>query len=148
MLKWDIVKVEEDGSIAINFLSLQRDELGKDYENKVKAGKRSAEQRSNRPPPPVPTPLTYPESESELESEDIYTKHKYGEYKHVLLTDSQHSKLLSDLGDKGLAAAIKRVDEYVQQTGKHYKDYNLTIRNWLARDREKSQPKEPRYTSL
>ena len=61
-------------------------------------------------------------------------RHKHGEYKHVLLTDEQYEKLLIDLGQKNLEEYIKKVDEYCQQYGKSYKDYNLTIRNWFKKD--------------
>lgn len=61
-------------------------------------------------------------------------RHKHGEYKHVLLTDAQYNKLLSDYGYEKLDAYIRKVDEYCQQHGKTYADWNLTIRNWMRRD--------------
>lgn len=61
-------------------------------------------------------------------------RRKYGEYKHVLLTDEQHKKLNEDFGNNTVALYIRKVDEYCQQTGKTYKDYNLTIRNWIGKD--------------
>lgn len=57
-------------------------------------------------------------------------KHKYGEYKHILLTDTQYNKLVSDFGEERVSKAIKKVDEYVQTSGKTYKDYNLVLRKW------------------
>lgn len=60
--------------------------------------------------------------------------HKHGEYKHVLLTDEQYNKLLSDYGEKLLSEYIRKVDEYCQQHGKSYSDWNLTVRNWMRRD--------------
>ena len=61
-------------------------------------------------------------------------KHKYGEYKHVLLTDEQYSKLINDYGEKTVKTYIQKVDEYCQQYGRSYNDYNLTIRKWLRKD--------------
>lgn len=61
-------------------------------------------------------------------------RHRYGEYKHVLLTDEQYKNLNVDFGSNAVAVYIKKVDEYCQQTGKTYKDYNLTIRNWIRKD--------------
>lgn len=61
-------------------------------------------------------------------------RHKHGEYKHVLLTDAQYNKLLSDYGSEKLDAYIRKVDEYCEQTGKKYKNYLLTIRNWIRKD--------------
>lgn len=64
--------------------------------------------------------------------------HKYGEYKHVKLTDEQYSKLIFDFSEAIIQDYIKRVDEYCQQYGKSYKDYNLTIRKWISKDGEKN----------
>lgn len=61
-------------------------------------------------------------------------KHKYGEYKHVLLTGEQYSKLVKDFGAKVADQYIKEVDEYCQQYGKSYSDYNLAIRNFIRRN--------------
>ena len=62
-------------------------------------------------------------------------KHKHGEYQHVLLTDDEYKKLISDYGEKVTAEYIKKVDEYCEQSGKRYKNYNLAIRNtFMKRD--------------
>lgn len=60
------------------------------------------------------------------------SKKRYGEYQHVLLTDTQYNKLKEDVPN--LENWIRKVDEYCQIHGKTYKDYNLVIRNWY-RDR-------------
>ncbi len=57
-------------------------------------------------------------------------KHKYGEYQHVLLTDKQYQKLIEDFGEKRTLNGIKKVDEYCEQYGKRYSNYNLTLRKW------------------
>lgn len=72
--------------------------------------------------------------EKNKQIKEINKRNKYGEYKHVLLTEEQHSRLLNDLGETKLNEYIKRVDEYVQMKGKSYKDYNLVIRNWFKND--------------
>jgi hypothetical protein len=61
-------------------------------------------------------------------------KSKYGEYKHVLLTDMQYSRLKAEFGEKA-DKYISKVDEYCQQTGKSYKDYNLTVRKFMREDK-------------
>ena len=73
-----------------------------------------------------------------IDKNSIEGRHKYGEYKHVLLTDEQYNKLLTDLGQKNLEEYIKKVDEYCQQYGKSYKDYNLTIRKWFKNDHKEA----------
>ena len=61
-------------------------------------------------------------------------RHKHGEYGHVLLTEEQYSKLIADFGESTIAEFIRKADEYVQMHGKTYRDYNLTIRNWISKD--------------
>ena len=63
---------------------------------------------------------------------------KYGEYNHVLLTDEQYQKLVTDYSADKITEYIKKIDEYCQQYGKSYKDYNLTIRKWILSDNQKS----------
>ena len=62
---------------------------------------------------------------------------KYGEYNHVLLTDEQYQKLVADYSAEKITEYIKKIDEYCQQYGKSYKDYNLTIRKWILSDNQK-----------
>lgn len=57
-------------------------------------------------------------------------RHKHGQYKHVALTDDEYDRLIADYGEEQTAAAIKKVDEYCEQHGKTYKNYNLTLRKW------------------
>ena len=67
-------------------------------------------------------------------------KHKHGEFKHVLLTDSDYQKLIKDFGETVTATYIRKVDEYCEQSGKRYKNYYLAIRNtFMARDGVKPQ---------
>ena len=67
-------------------------------------------------------------------------KHKYGEFKHVLLTDKEKDKLLSELGEHKFNLVIKRLDEYIEETGKKYKNHNLTIRRWVIEAVTKENP--------
>ncbi len=69
-------------------------------------------------------------------------KHEYGEYKHVKLTDSQYDKLVKDYGEDAVKAGIKNVDEYCQEYGKAYKDYNLTLRRWGIKSEKIDVPQQ------
>lgn len=62
---------------------------------------------------------------------------KYGEYKHVLLTGAQYTNLVKEFGAKVADEYIQKVDEYCQQNGKTYKDYNLTVRKFMREDKVK-----------
>ena len=61
-------------------------------------------------------------------------KHKYGEFEHVRLSDDDISKLKDAFGDILLAEYVKHLDEYIENTGKSYKNHYLTIRNWIKKD--------------
>ena len=67
-------------------------------------------------------------------------KHKYGEYKNVLLTDEELEKLKTEYTD--YADRIERLSSYVASTGKSYKSHYATIRNWARKDAEKPGRKE------
>ena len=58
------------------------------------------------------------------------SKHKYGEYQHVLLTDKEHTHLLELYGDS-LDEHIKILDEYIETSGKKYKNHSLVIQKWV-----------------
>ena len=79
--------------------------------------------------------------EKEKEKEDSVespppkiTKHKYGEYKNVLLTDEELQKLKTEYSD--YEERIERLSSYVASTGKKYKSHYATIRNWARKDKE------------
>jgi predicted phage replisome organizer len=67
-------------------------------------------------------------------------KHKYGEYKNVLLTDEELQKLKTEYSD--YQDRIERLSSYVASTGKSYKSHYATIRNWARKDAEKPGRKE------
>ena len=60
-------------------------------------------------------------------------KHKYGEYKNVLLSDEDLEKLKDefpwDYEDR-----IDKLSSYIASTGKSYKNHLATIRNWARKD--------------
>ncbi|MDT2437925.1 phage replisome organizer N-terminal domain-containing protein [Enterococcus avium] len=61
------------------------------------------------------------------------TRHKYGEYKNVLLSDEQLEKLKKEF-PADWEARIERVSSYCESTGKSYKNYFATIKNWAKKD--------------
>ncbi|MFS1173194.1 phage replication initiation protein [Enterococcus faecium] len=65
-------------------------------------------------------------------------RHKYGEYKNVLLTDEQMDKLKTEFPND-YQERIERLSEYCESSGKTYKNYLATIRSWARK--EKSEPK-------
>ena len=66
------------------------------------------------------------------------TRHKYGEYKNVLLSDEELAKLKAEFPD--WEERIERLSEYIASTGKKYKSHLATIRNWARKDKPKGKP--------
>lgn len=80
-----------------------------------------------------PIKLNNNSNKNELNKNNINVcthKHKYGEYSHVLLTDKEHTHLLDLYGDS-LDEHIKILDEYIETSGKKYKNHSLVIQKWV-----------------
>lgn len=78
-------------------------------------------------------------------SEEKPVKHRYGEYKHVLLSDEDMEKLKAAYPD--VNEKIRKLDEYIEETGKNYKNHYITITRW-AKDDDKNKPKERKLRRL
>ena len=61
------------------------------------------------------------------------TRHKYGLYENVLLTDEEYEKLQEEF-PHDYSERIERLSEYMASTGKKYKNFLATIRNWAKKD--------------
>ena len=66
------------------------------------------------------------------------TRHKYGQYSNVLLSDEEMEKLINEFPND-YSDRIERLSEYMASTGKSYKSHLATIRNWAKRDMENSK---------
>ncbi len=75
-------------------------------------------------------------------------KHKYGEYQHVLLTDTDKDRLINDYGEDQTHAAIKYLDEYIETSGKKYKNHYLVMRKWVFDAVKERATKNQAGTSL
>ena len=64
------------------------------------------------------------------------TRHKYGTYKNVLLTDEDMEKLKTEFPDDW-QNRIERLSEYIASSGKTYKNHLATIRVWAKKDKER-----------
>ena len=62
------------------------------------------------------------------------TRHKYGEYKNVLLSDEELEKLKAEFADDW-QERIERLSEYIASTGKKYKNFLATIRTWARKEK-------------
>lgn len=59
-------------------------------------------------------------------------KHKFGEYSHVLLTDKEYNHLVKLYGSIEIVENhIQILDEYIETSGKKYKNHSLVIQKWV-----------------
>ena len=63
------------------------------------------------------------------------TRHKYGAYENVLLTDVDFQRLTEEF-PHDWSVRIERLSEYIASTGKKYKNHLATIRSWARKDNE------------
>jgi hypothetical protein len=71
--------------------------------------------------------------ESIVDSPKKETRHKYGAYNNVLLSDTDFEKLKTEFPD--YKERIERLSEYIASTGKSYKNHLATIRSWAKKDK-------------
>ena len=74
------------------------------------------------------------------------SKHKYGEFQHVLLTDKEHTHLIELYGNS-LDEHIKILDEYIETSGKKYKNHSLVIQKWVHDEWMKRNKDKPTLDS-
>ncbi len=68
------------------------------------------------------------------------TRHKYGTYKNVFLTDEDMEKLKTEFPDDW-QNRIERLSDYIASSGKTYKNHLATIRVWAKKDKEREMLK-------
>lgn len=64
-------------------------------------------------------------------------KHKHGEYKNVLLSDEELTKLKAEIPN--VQEYIDRLSSYIASSGKSYKSHLATIRNWYRKDKDEKK---------
>lgn len=71
------------------------------------------------------------------ETEKIYkpkeVRHRYGPYWNVMLTDAQYETLQEEF-PLDYDERIERLSEYIESTGKKYKNHLAVIRTWARKD--------------
>lgn len=80
------------------------------------------------------------ELDKEIEKEKKQTKHKYGAYSHVLLSDSEYSSLKNDFPN--FQELITYLDEYIEMKGYKAKSHYLAIRKWVADAVKERKPQQ------
>lgn len=73
---------------------------------------------------------TSPADTAKANEKDAMPKHKYGEYKHVLLKDEELQKLKEKYTN--WEELIRYLDEYIEMKGYKAKSHYLAIKNWVV----------------
>jgi len=73
-------------------------------------------------------------------------KKKYGEYQNVQFDDEQYEKLINEFPND-YEKRIQSLDDYIQSSGKKYKDHLATIRNWARKEGYK-KPEKIEYQTV
>ena len=74
---------------------------------------------------------------------NVEEKNPFGEFSHVLLTDTEYSKLSERFGEQKTTEYIVKLDRYIENypaKGNKYKSHYATILNWIDKD-TKEAPK-------
>lgn len=74
-------------------------------------------------------------------------KHKFGAYKHVLLSDKEHQSLVDEYGADQTQKAISFLDEYIEMKGYKARSHYLCIRKWVFDAIKEDQMKQQRLGS-
>ena len=76
----------------------------------------------------------YINTDSKKQKKQPEKRTKYGEYKHVLLTDTQHNKLLEEWGETETTRMITLLDEGIEEKGYKYKNFYLALKKWKSNE--------------
>ena len=112
---------------------------------KCSNGKQSAAKysKSQQSDPPIhvqsmSNPCPYPIQSIESKADKPPSTHTYGTYNNVIFSDGQLEELKRDF-PSDWEQRIERLSEYMESTGKQYRNHLATIRMWAKEE----SPKEP-----
>ena len=90
--------------------------------------------------------ITASEDKSSTADTAKASKHKYGEYKNVLLKDEELQKLKNDYSN--WENLIKYLDEYIEMKGYKAKSHYLCIKKWVVKAVNKNSEKSDKEEFL
>lgn len=76
---------------------------------------------------------SYHESSGQKKQNTKDVRHRYGPYWNVMLTDAQYETLQEEF-PLDYDERIERLSEYIESTGKKYKNHLAVIRTWARKD--------------
>ena len=82
------------------------------------------------------------ETDSQKPKKVAEKRKKYGEFSHVLLTDTEKQKLTNEWGSKETARMITTLDEGIEEKGYKYKNFYLALKKWKSNDDKFTKTKQ------
>lgn len=92
-------------------------------------------------PNPIPDPSPNSSKGNTADKPPKPLRHKYGEYKNVLLSDEEFAKLQAEI--PCWKEMIERLSSYMESSGKTYKNHLATMRNWYRKEQSTAKGKNP-----
>ena len=140
----DVYSLDTQVRLGKDRLGKVRLELGKDRVRDRDRDRDRDRQELESAHAPENLPLEIAENKNNKNNENDFnnsdnkkpTRHKYGTYKNVLLTDEDMEKLKTEFPDDW-RNRIERLSEYIASSGKTYKNHLATIRVWAKKDKER-----------
>ena len=96
--------------------------------------------------PDINPPVNTDDNAASADATPKPTRHKYGFYKNVLLSDEDMEKLKTEF-PADWEKRIERLSEYIASKGAKYKNHLATIRAW-ARKEAPQKTDKPRYENV
>ena len=80
------------------------------------------------------TPLVVPKVAPKRAKAPMTELKRFGEYQHIVLTESEYEELLAMYGVEILDKIMLSMDRWVEMKKKPYKKYKLAIQDWVERE--------------
>lgn len=68
-------------------------------------------------------------------------KHLFGEFGNISLSHEEHDMLVKKFGSELTDKCIERMDSYMEQTGKCYRNCYAKLKNWISEEYDKNSTK-------
>lgn len=120
-----------------------KDTMDKDtesYNAKVERVNKAREQKSDKSHSDISMKTDSNQNNINSVTSDTYTdtytdtkpkKKKYGQYKHVMLSDDDIEKLKSKHSESEIKAAVDYLDVYIEEKGYKTKNHKITLERWV-----------------
>ncbi len=148
----DLIEIMDNGAIYMldiqNFIGTSSSEADRKRAYRDRIEKEKGQMSLKCPDKTTPEIEIEKEIDIEIKKElDTHKKkkpqkHKYGEYQNILLSDEELDKLKNEFPDNW-KYWIENASSYCASSGKTYKNYLATIRNWARKEKTNKKTSNP-----